>query len=821
MHRRLEVSDKGNCRAGAPQDYVHGHLARASEALEARDSERALAEAEAALGLMPAYLPALKAKAAALLQKGDAEAASSLLAQLLSESPDDVDLLSRLGAALRASGAPDEADAVYARVTTLDPGRKPAWIARIVHATQARDVESALCLCDEAGEHFPGDTELARRRAELLRRLGRTEEAVAAFDALMALDPGDPNAILDLAEGRLAAGQADKAISGFRGVLNDEPGNVRAVCGLAEALETIGDGAKALVLLEEACLADEPPVAPEHRPVIAMAYSELASRVSRTERIEEAMALAAQGIDTLNSAALVRLANLAQSRRADDIFARAIARMAKLDPLPLPAAVLLFKTADRIGRRALAKSVGDMIAARIVERDRLRFLNTRALLLDGPGAAFKELRTSTGPSRSAEEARLVAEAMIEAGSSQLAYRYLRACCRQWPDTMRIGRVFVRACILTGREDEALAAVDRLEMRHRASLSHMRYGVLLEAGRKHDAAELASEMAGTEGPQPEPMQMMRMALSLGQLEEAEAQIPALVSANGPGPQSATAFRTTQLGQMINEMKIHAHFGDTAPDGDIDNFFYPAMRVVEEHLASASVPAVPPSDAPRTIPRRVLQYWDRPKAPEEVEMLMDSWWDAPAYDYERFAKARAKAFLRDEFGDDHVRAFRIANNIAEQCDLLRLCLLYRMGGVYADADDRLTGDLDALTRSETGLVLFVEPMGAISNNVICAAPEHPVIGLALEKALASILARENDSTWAKTGPGLITRVAARHIVDARESGEPVRICLRKRSDLRRHVHPHVKLSYKSSASYWNATRDDTPRVLRETLEQLSEG
>lgn len=66
---------------------------------------------------------------------------------------------------------------------------------------------------------------------------------------------------------------------------------------------------------------------------------------------------------------------------------------------------------------------------------------------------------------------------------------------------------------------------------------------------------------------------------------------------------------------------------------------------------------------------------------------------------------------------MRAFKLASHVAEESDFLRLCLLLADGGIYADADDLLTGTPEALLQDGAGLVVFPEPtLGSIENNLL---------------------------------------------------------------------------------------------------------
>lgn len=211
----------------------------------------------------------------------------------------------------------------------------------------------------------------------------------------------------------------------------------------------------------------------------------------------------------------------------------------------------------------------------------------------------------------------------------------------------------------------------------------------------------------------------------------------------------------------------------------------------------------------VPPRVHQYWNDDPAPGPVRALVASWAGVPGVSHELLSRRAALEWLR-EVGPDWARAFRLANNPAEEADFLRLCVLWRRGGIWADADDALLGSIDPLL-SGRGLVVFQEPMGnAIANNVIAAAARHPVIAFAAAVARHDLLARSNESTWQKTGPGLLTRAvaqyAARCIVT--RGTVPPDLHILPQPLLRREVGIHTRLPHKASETYWNSRRSADP-------------
>ena len=183
---------------------------------------------------------------------------------------------------------------------------------------------------------------------------------------------------------------------------------------------------------------------------------------------------------------------------------------------------------------------------------------------------------------------------------------------------------------------------------------------------------------------------------------------------------------------------------------------------------------------------------------------SWSGAAGFDHRLMDRIDALRFLRETMGKDWVRAFQLAQNAAQEADLLRLCLLAQHGGVWADADDYLYGDLDSLLTQGKGrgLILYREPQGgALGNNFMAAVPRHPVVIHAANLACQALSQRANENAWNKTGPGLLTRAVAHYLVKTDPDEARRRISVLDWPVLAQQVATHNPVPYKTKAGYWN--------------------
>lgn len=124
----------------------------------------------------------------------------------------------------------------------------------------------------------------------------------------------------------------------------------------------------------------------------------------------------------------------------------------------------------------------------------------------------------------------------------------------------------------------------------------------------------------------------------------------------------------------------------------------------------------------------------------------------------------------------------------------------GGFYADCDDRYLGHIEDLRASVKTLTFFVEPYGFTANNFIVAPKGHPLLLKMALLAKQSLLSRDDDNAWQKTGPGLVSRVIYQFL-SASPGRADAHIQLVSRRYLHKFVQFHVPLPYKKTNMHWN--------------------
>lgn len=165
---------------------------------------------------------------------------------------------------------------------------------------------------------------------------------------------------------------------------------------------------------------------------------------------------------------------------------------------------------------------------------------------------------------------------------------------------------------------------------------------------------------------------------------------------------------------------------------------------------------------SIPRRILQFWDKPQPPGEVAMLMERCKAAnPNYEYVLFSDSDAQDFIATNYGTDHVNTYRNCFHVSAKADFFRLAYLYKMGGFYVDADEVCDRSLDTVFQAGgyTEIYSFSRGLPSCVNNwFIGSIAGTPIIEQALDYCIQNIdsVVRNGrrSGVWVLTGPGVLT-------------------------------------------------------------------
>ncbi|GGC60321.1 tetratricopeptide repeat protein [Chelatococcus reniformis] len=688
-------------------------------------------------------------------QNGGAEVMYDGLLAAMGAAPDDDALRLLAAQELIRAGLPRAAKGVVGPLLAARPDDRAALIAAGDAALALKDDEGTVAylgpaLADESG---PADNRRRIMLAAALKRLDRLDAAEAALAPVLA--QADAPALAHEQAGHLARARGDTAaaIGHFEAAVGAEPASVRLRMLLMRGLRDVGRRAEAAAVVD-AILADDPNVADAH-----LQRGEFALASKNYERAREAFECASR-LAPADARPWQRLAHLAGltagAHAALEIMARGIAQARGPE--------LLLAQSDLQFRRGLdAEAETSLRAAESIEPDAaaVRIMRIKRAIATGEHERAR-IMTAALPADSQRQRTVrhdlegvLAEAQWRFDPAAAAYAAAAACdARSSSLQESLGR-----CVLMGldprrarRHFASARDLNRVTILGRGGSlnpSQSRYGALVnDAWCDGEALAMAQQAAGAE--------------DIGPLLDAVRSLPHYTLAA-----IALLIRLRHAGRLNPKP-------DTEREGE----------------------------ANRRIPRLIHQYWDTRLVPDDVVDLMGSWAALnPAWHYRRLDRNEAQEYLRAHFPPNAARAFRRLRVAAQQADLVRLGVLLREGGVYADADDRCLADLSQLT-ARASLVLRQEHLGSLANNFIATAPGHPVVAAAFELAVESILRGDADSIWLSTGPGLMSRAVATYLAAERERLDEIGrdLLVLTPWQMRRFTAPACQASYKASAKSW---------------------
>jgi len=394
------------------------------------------------------------------------------------------------------------------------------------------------------------------------------------------------------------------------------------------------------------------------------------------------------------------------------------------------------------------------------------------------------LRAAFQGARDAQTARQLGQALSGAGRLALARRYLRLCRRKWPTEAHIFQTYVHALTRAGAYAQAIAECRTWQETNPQNAAHDVSNLLLNllclSGDFDATQDLKQQFTAEEGVHTRGRILyLHRVIENGDLPVALAQSQAL---RLEFPARRQAHWSQQVySQLLTELRLMppddlartkaADYGEIctmtkAAPGSI----FLARQMINHWLKRRKSAdrkgdrktSMATNDKGAAIPKVIYQYWDQPEPPAQIREFMATWRNIAGFEYQSYNREQAIALLRAEFGPRWVQAFRMANNPAEEADLLRLCVLAKNGGIWADADDVLYGTLDRVLAQDSGLVIYPDTeSGAIANNFIAARPRHRAIVYAAKLARASLLQKSGEHSWLRTGPGVLTRAIGRYI------------------------------------------------------------
>lgn len=218
----------------------------------------ALASAERATALQPTEIKHLLVRARALYGLGDAAGFHAALDAARTLEPKHGEIRLLLAAEALHAGKTDEAQALCAEAREVDPVRfsGPAWSLTGQIAVATGQTAAALDAFNKALGIDPHDPPALAGRANLALQQGRFDDAVRDWRALIELRPQLMDVRVNLGLTLARAGRTEEAIAAFEEILAIDAGHTAALQNLGALRARLGALPEAAELLRRALAAD-------------------------------------------------------------------------------------------------------------------------------------------------------------------------------------------------------------------------------------------------------------------------------------------------------------------------------------------------------------------------------------------------------------------------------------------------------------------------------------------------------------------------------------------------------------------------------------
>ncbi|MGG5811577.1 glycosyltransferase family 32 protein [Falsiroseomonas sp. CW058] len=202
--------------------------------------------------------------------------------------------------------------------------------------------------------------------------------------------------------------------------------------------------------------------------------------------------------------------------------------------------------------------------------------------------------------------------------------------------------------------------------------------------------------------------------------------------------------------------------------------------------------------------LFQYWDR-DPPPDVAAEMEKWSRVPTLrSYRRFDEAEARQYLADRHGAELVRAYDAAWHAAMKSDLFRIAYLLDHGGLYMDCDMRqVERTAEFVAAMNTPLQLTVQthrPTCGVTNCVMHARPNHPLMARFLERCVRNILDENLRNPLQATGPAALSAMIDQMLRDRDGAAVLLRSTSVSLTELHRRLATNFGASYKKTSKSW---------------------
>jgi mannosyltransferase OCH1-like enzyme len=172
-------------------------------------------------------------------------------------------------------------------------------------------------------------------------------------------------------------------------------------------------------------------------------------------------------------------------------------------------------------------------------------------------------------------------------------------------------------------------------------------------------------------------------------------------------------------------------------------------------------------PPVIPLNIFQTWESKDLPPNMEKCIRQIKEEnPEFNHYLYGDVECEQFIKDNFNEKVLNAYKKLIPGAYKADLWRCCVLYAYGGIYLDAKMiPLNGfRFIELTDKEYFVRDLVSSGKGVWNGLIVSKPQNPILKEAIRRIVENVENKFYGTSWLEpTGPILFKRIMSETEID----------------------------------------------------------
>jgi len=235
----------------------------------------------------------------------------------------------------------------------------------------------------------------------------------------------------------------------------------------------------------------------------------------------------------------------------------------------------------------------------------------------------------------------------------------------------------------------------------------------------------------------------------------------------------SWKTTCGRRRLGNGRLYAHLKKIDGTYRVDSF--PIHFNSQKKIQYSNINGRFRRETPYTIAKNIFQThksMDYIKEKDSLAQATSSWRKDSTFSYQFYDDAMCDSFMKNNFGDKTYTAYRKCPLAVMKADLWRYCVVYKYGGVYADADTILKAHSPSFLIERDALLAVVPENNIHFCQWVFAAPSgSPILKKVIDLSVSRILALNQPKehfVHESSGPGVFTDGIIMYL---RETNKPI--------------------------------------------------